>query len=281
MLLPALLLAGALSASSASPTSVVTRYSDLGGKPYDVTYNNRSMIVGGKPVLLLSGSVHYPRSTPAMWPSIFAKMKAAGMNAIESYVFWNYHQTSLAMHNASQYDYSGRGNVSYFLDLAAQHDLFVIWRLGPYICAEWPNGGMPEWLRQIDGMKSRTPTQPYQNVSGQWMHDHIEYVRPHFAANGGPIIMLQIENELSGPSNTPYVEWLGVLVKELDAGLPWIMCHGAHANDTIETYNGCDGRGFVAGQTAQNLPAMWSEDEQVRSRERESVCVCVCVCVCV
>ena len=53
------------------------------------------------------------------------------------------------------------------------------------------------------------------------MHNHIEYVRPYFAENGGPIIMTQMENELSGPSNTPYVDWLGELATELKTGLPW------------------------------------------------------------
>lgn len=82
---------------------------------------------------------------------------------------------------------------------------------------------MPEWLREIPGMKPRSATQPYQDVCTSWMHNHIEYVRPFFAENGGPIIMTQMENELSGPSNTPYVEWLGELVTELKTGLPWYV----------------------------------------------------------
>ena len=124
----------ALSAASADG-DVVHHYSELGGKPYKVAYDGRSMIVDGKKVLLLSGSVHYPRSTPEMWPSIFAKMKAAGMNAVESYVFWNYHYQSLDAWNAHTPDYTNRGNVTLFLELAAKNDLFVIWRIGPYICA--------------------------------------------------------------------------------------------------------------------------------------------------
>jgi hypothetical protein len=86
-LLCALLLSSACNASlevaadAAEGGDIVHKFSELGGKPYKVNYNGRSMIVGGKPVLLMSGSVHYPRSTPEMWPSIFAKMRAAGMNA--------------------------------------------------------------------------------------------------------------------------------------------------------------------------------------------------------
>ena len=154
------------------------------------------MLVDGKPVLLLSGSVHYVRSTPAMWPKIFAKMKAAGMNAVESYVFWNFHVRTLEQQSDPDYGkLYPRANVTLFLDLAAKFDLFVIWRIGPYVCAEWPGGGMPSWLRQVGpGMHPRSATQPYQDTCYRWMHSHIEFVRPHFAANGGPVIMLQVRS---------------------------------------------------------------------------------------
>ena len=86
MALPLLLLglAGAASAEAETDGTIVRRFSDLGGKPYTVSYDERSMLVGGKPVLLMSGSAHYVRSTPEMWPEIFAKMKASGLNAVES-----------------------------------------------------------------------------------------------------------------------------------------------------------------------------------------------------
>ena len=129
-------------------------------------------------------------------------------------MFWNYHYQSLDAWNAHTPDYTDRGNVTLFLELAAKNDLFVIWRIGPYICAvsisialvyflfvskilqstqEWPGGGYPAWLKQIPGTKTRTATQPYMNLTYTWMHEHIEYVRPFFAENGGPIIMTQME----------------------------------------------------------------------------------------
>ena len=79
---------GTAVSSESQTADIVRSYADMGGMPYNVSYNSRSILVGGKPVLLLSGSVHYTRSTPEMWPIIFAKMKAAGLNAVESYVFW-------------------------------------------------------------------------------------------------------------------------------------------------------------------------------------------------
>lgn len=140
-------------------SGIVRQFSDLKGQPYTVGYDGRSMLVGGKPVLLMSGSAHYVRSTPEMWPEIFAKMKASGLNAVESCelspfprcsymqafvtrkapllllldVFWNYHVRTLEDHTANNPDYTGRGNVTLFLELAAKADLFVV-RDWPHPC---------------------------------------------------------------------------------------------------------------------------------------------------
>ena len=104
------------------------------------------MLVDGKSVLLLSGSVHCVRSTPEMWLGIFAEMKASGLNAVESYACWNSHVQCLE--DRDRPDYAGRGNVTLLLQLAKEHNLFVIWRIGPYICAEWPGGGENKGARE-------------------------------------------------------------------------------------------------------------------------------------
>ena len=96
-----------------SESDTISQYSDLNGLPYSVSYNNRSIILNNKSILLLSGSVHYTRSTPEMWPVIFAKMKKAGLNAVESYVFWNFHVKNLG--DRENPDYSVRANVTLFL----------------------------------------------------------------------------------------------------------------------------------------------------------------------
>ena len=124
---------------AASAAGVVRRYSELEGRPYSIARDGRSLLVNGSRVLLLSGSIHYPRSTPAMWPKLFAEARANGLNAIESYAFWNKHSAT----RDGAYDYGFNGDVSLFLSLAAEHDLFVLWRFGPYVCAEWPAGGIP------------------------------------------------------------------------------------------------------------------------------------------
>jgi hypothetical protein len=108
------------------PASYVLDYSDLEGKPYIVDFTNRAITFNGKPAILQSGSIHYPRSTPGMWPKLMAEARASGLNTIESYVFWNYHQRELADYTNGRYDYSGSGNVTAFLQVRRQPSSF--WR---------------------------------------------------------------------------------------------------------------------------------------------------------
>eukprot|EP01052_Picozoa_sp_SAG31_P034066 SAG31_NODE_3926_length_3746_cov_1.757609_3_plen_741_part_00 len=238
-----------------SAKSYVLDYSDLGGKPYTVSFDRRSIRLGGKPAMLLSGSIHYPRSTPGMWPKLMAEARAAGLNTIESYVFWNYHQRELADYTESRYDYSGRGNVTAFLQAAKDANLFVIWRFGPYICAEWPSGGMPGWLRQVPGDKPRTPTPVWEKIVGKWASDHFSLIAPFLAKNGGPVIMSQAENEYgcrtSDPNCAKYMQSLSDLANKLDTGLLWENCHGTVAPGMIGAGNGCGGSaGCVASAGA-------------------------------
>jgi hypothetical protein len=114
--------------ASAAPRDGWLLYSDLGGQPYSVSYDNRSIIINGQATLLLSGSIHYPRSTPDEWPHLMQQARQAGLNMIQLYVFWNFHQPTAE----ADYQLSGRANLTSFLQQAAEAGLFVNLRLGPY-----------------------------------------------------------------------------------------------------------------------------------------------------
>ncbi|KAJ1424345.1 Glycoside hydrolase, family 35 [Sesbania bispinosa] len=58
----------------------------------NVTYDHRALVIDGKRRVLISGSIHYPRSTPEMWPDLIQKSKEGGLDVIETYVFWNLHE---------------------------------------------------------------------------------------------------------------------------------------------------------------------------------------------
>ena len=86
--------------------------------------------------LLLSGSVHYPRSTPGMWDGILQEMVKDGLNMVEVYIFWNLHEFK----QGQTYNFKGNANWTMFVEKAAAAGLFVNLRIGPYVCAEWNYG---------------------------------------------------------------------------------------------------------------------------------------------
>ena len=122
-----------------------------------ITHDRRAIRIDGSRRLLLSGSIHYPRSTPDMWPAMMDRSLQAGINTLDTYVFWNLHERRRGV-----LDFSGRLNLPAYLELAwPGHGLRVILRMGPYICAETNYGGFPPWLRDVPGMRMRTYNEPF------------------------------------------------------------------------------------------------------------------------
>jgi hypothetical protein len=220
----------ALTNTIASPIT----YDQVRGVPYKVSYDHRAITINGNRTLLMAGAIHYPRSTPAMWPYIMSMAKKNGLNTVQTYVFWNIHEQK-----RGTYDFSGRANLSQFLQEAANAGLFVNLRIGPYVCAEWDYGGLPVWLNNIPNISFRSNNDAWKTEMKRFVSDIVKYVDPYLAKNGGPIIMAQIENELGG-GDKAYVDWCGSLVSNDFAStqIPWIMCNGAVANSTLEACNG-------------------------------------------
>jgi hypothetical protein len=211
-------------------------YENVRGTPYKVSYDHRAITINGVRTMLISGAIHYPRSTPPTWPYIMKMAKNQGLNTIQTYVFWNLHEPRQGI-----FDFSGRANLSQFLQEAANAGLFVNLRIGPYVSAEWTYGGLPVWLNLIPNISFRSSNDAWKTLMRQFILNIIDYVTPHLAKNGGPIILAQIENEYGGGDDA-YVDWCGSLVSnELSSTeIPWIMCNGKSANSTIETCNSCN-----------------------------------------
>ena len=162
-LLVALTLLALLPTSCLSANASFPSYSSYAGKPYTVSYDARSLRLNDEPALFVSGSIHYPRSTPGMWPGLMRAAAADGLNMIEIYVFWNYHEPV-----EGQFDWSDRGNLTLFLDAVAQAGLFANLRIGPYVCAEWDYGGIPTFRRQHPQPRLRSSAAP-PAVLTEWM----------------------------------------------------------------------------------------------------------------
>lgn len=228
----------------------------------NVTYDHRALVIDGKRRVLVSGSIHYPRSTPEMWPGIIQKSKDGGLDVIETYVFWNLHEPV-----RNQYDFEGRKDLVKFIKLVGAAGLYVHVRIGPYVCAEWNYGGFPVWLHFVPGIKFRTDNEPFKAEMKRFTAKIVDVLKQEklYASQGGPVILSQIENEYGnvqssfGSAAKSYVQWAATMATSLNTGVPWVMCNQPDAPDPI--INTCNG--FYCDQftpNSKNKPKMWTEN---------------------
>ena len=95
-----------------------------------LTIQDDRFLIDGQPTTILSGAIHYFRVVPEYWEDRLKKLKACGLNTVETNVCWNLHERREGV-----FDFSGGLNIGKFLDIAKSLDLNVILRPGPYICA--------------------------------------------------------------------------------------------------------------------------------------------------
>ncbi|XP_061768071.1 beta-galactosidase isoform X2 [Nerophis ophidion] len=159
-------------------------------RSFSVDYENDCFRKDGEPFRYISGSIHYSRIPRAYWKDRLLKMYMAGLNAIQTYIPWNFHEES-----PGQYNFSGDRDLEHFLQLTQDIGLLVILRPGPYICAEWDMGGLPAWLLQKKDIVLRSSDPDYIAAVDSWMGKLLSTVKPYLYQNGGPIISVQVENE--------------------------------------------------------------------------------------
>ncbi|KAI6681966.1 hypothetical protein NL676_035847 [Syzygium grande] len=226
-----------------------------------VTYDHRAIIVNGQRRILISGSIHYPRSTPEMWPDLIQKAKDGGLDVIQTYVFWNGHEPS-----PGKYYFEDRYDLVRFIKLVQQAGLYVHLRIGPYVCAEWNFGGFPVWLKYVPGIAFRTDNEPFKAAMHGFTEKIVNMMKAEnlFESNGGPIILSQIENEYGpveweiGAPGKAYSKWAADMAVGLDTGVPWVMCKQEDAPDpVIDTCNGYYCENFKPNQDYK--PKMWTE----------------------
>ena len=160
-----------------------------------------TFLLNGKPFIVKAAEVHYPRIPRPYWEHRIQMCKALGMNAVCIYIFWNIHEQQ-----EGQFDFTGNSDVAEFCRLAQKNGLYVIVRPGPYVCAEWEMGGLPWWLLKKKDIKLRE-RDPYFMERVKIFEQKVgEQLKPLTIQNGGPIIMIQVENEYgSYGTDKPYV----------------------------------------------------------------------------
>lgn len=228
----------------------------------NVRYDSRSFIVDDERVMLISGEMHYARSPRDLWPALLDRSVACGVNCIASYIFWNFHEPKKDV-----YDFSGDRDLGYFLRLCAERNLHVILRAGPYCCAEWNYGGYPPYLIDEPGITIRTYNKPYMNRVEKYFEQLTAVIRPHLATNGGPVILVQVENEYAnvakryGEDGQRYLAWMADLAVKLGMNVPIIMCEGGTetAVDTVNGFSISDKRLAEFSEEHPEMPITWTE----------------------
>ncbi|MCQ4080084.1 beta-galactosidase [Streptomyces sp. RB6PN25] len=166
--------------------------------------------------------MHYFRVLPQQWPHRLRMLRAMGLNTVETYVPWNFHEPRPGV-----YDFDGMADIEGFLTAAAEAGLQAIVRPSPYICAEWENGGLPWWLLAERDLRLRTSQPQYLAHVARWYDELIPRIAAHQVTRGGNVLMLQIENEYgSYGSDTAYLERLASMMRERGIEVPLFTSDG-------------------------------------------------------
>ena len=175
----------------------------------DFTAGKNTFLLNGQPFVVKAAELHYPRVPRPYWDQRIKMCKALGMNTICLYVFWNIHEQQ-----EGKYDFTGNNDVAAFCRLAQKNGMYVIVRPGPYVCAEWEMGGLPWWLLKKKDIRLREDD-PYFLARVKAFEAEVgRQLAPLTIQNGGPIIMVQVENEYGSYGvNKQYVSQIRDIVK--------------------------------------------------------------------
>lgn len=163
----------------------------------DFRVGKKEFLLNGKPFVIRAGELHYPRIPKPYWDHRIKMTKALGMNAVCIYLFWNYHEK-----NMDEFNFKGDRDIAEFVRLIQKNGMYCILRPGPYVCAEWEMGGLPWWLLKKKDVRIRTFQDPFfRERAKKWFREVGKQLAPYQIQNGGPIILVQVENEYAGFGN--------------------------------------------------------------------------------
>ncbi|HTY60110.1 MAG TPA: beta-galactosidase family protein, partial [Bacteroidota bacterium] len=184
----------------------------------------QDFLLDGKPFQIISGELHPARIPREYWRHRIRMARAMGCNTVAAYIFWNYHERE-----PGRFDFtSDNRDIGEFIRLIQEEGMFVLLRPGPYVCAEWDFGGLPPYLLRIPDIKVRCMDPRYMEAAGRYIERLASVVRPLLVTHGGPVLMVQIENEYGSYGNdTTYLEALKALWLNNGIDVPFYTADGA------------------------------------------------------
>jgi beta-galactosidase len=223
-----------------------------------------AFLLDGEALQIRCGEMHFARVPRAYWLHRLQTIKAMGLNTVCAYLFWNYHEW-----REGRYDWTGQRDAAEFCRLAQQAGLWVILRPGPYACAEWEMGGLPWWLLKHPGDTFlRTRSAAYLEPARQWLNEVGRRLAPLQVTRGGPILMVQVENEYGFfGDDVAYLRALRTALQDAGFDVPLFQCNPTnavartHIPELLSVANfGSDPQaGFKALAAVQDGPLMCGE----------------------
>jgi beta-galactosidase len=213
----------------------------------DFRVSNDAFLLDGKPMLIRAGELHPCRIPPEYWSDHLKKARCLGLNAVAMYCFWN-----LSEPEPGQFNFTGFNDVARFVRQAQQEGLYVILRPGPYSCAERDFGGYPYWLLKDRNLKVRSRDERFLRAAARYMKQLGKQLAPLQITRGGPILMVQVENEYGSyaeASQTGYCDELYKtrirdMIKQAGFEVPMFTSDGGpqaaagHLPDALPAING-------------------------------------------
>ncbi|RSM91555.1 beta-galactosidase [Kibdelosporangium aridum] len=218
ILVAALMLLGLIAAPAAADQA----------RGHTVAYDKYSLTVDGQRVVLWSGEFHYFRlPSPGLWRDVLEKIRAAGFNGVSLYFHWGYHSPAPGV-----YDFTGIRDVERLLRMTEELGLYVVARPGPYINAETTGGGLPAWLKTVEG-RARSSDPGYTAAYRDWLGRINPILARHQVTRGGSVIAYNVENEYAVNVDPLYMEQLQEKARADGIDVPIVhnnCCNGDLAN---------------------------------------------------
>lgn len=214
------------------------------------SYTNTTFLLNGEPYRIMGGQMDTQRIPHQLWRDRLAKARAMGLNTILSYIYWDQLEPTQGAWNTE-----GNNDIARYFRIAQEEGLNIVLRPGPYICGEHEWGGFPAWLSTVPGMEVRTSNKPFLDASKSYIDRLGQYVKPLLVTKGGPILMVQIENEYgSYGSDHVYIAALRDMMRKAFPGVPLYtndggtksMLEGGQIHGALAITDGDPQTGFAA-----------------------------------